>query len=53
MPNILKISWGNGWPSKNAEVLIKKSIKNLKKLNMAEKIEIIENQKKIPDKKKK
>ena len=39
--------------SKNTEVLIKKSIKNLKKLNMAEKIEIIEKQKKIPDKKKK
>ena len=39
--------------SKNTEVLIKKSVKNLKKLNMAEKIEIIEKQKKIPEKKKK
>ena len=39
--------------SKNTEVLIKKSVKNLNKLNMAEKIEIIEKQKKIPEKKKK
>ena len=39
--------------SKNTEVLIKKSIKNIKKLNMVEKIEIIEKQKKIPEKKKK
>ena len=39
--------------SKNAEVLIKKSIKNLKKLSMSEKIEKIEKQKKIPEKKKK
>ena len=39
--------------SKNTEVLIKKSVKNIKKLTMLEKIEIIEKQKKIPDKKKK
>ena len=39
--------------SKNTEVLIKKSVKNINKLNMAEKIEIIEKQKKIPEKKKK
>ena len=39
--------------SKNSEVLIKKSIKNLKKLSMSEKIEKIEKQKKIPEKKKK
>ena len=38
--------------SKNSEVLIKKSIKNLKKLSMSEKIEKIEKQKKIPEKKK-
>ena len=37
--------------SKNSEVLIKKSIKNLKKLSMSEKIEKIEKQKKIPEKK--
>ena len=39
--------------SKNTEVLIKKAVKNIKKLTMSEKIEIIEKQKKIPDKKKK
>ena len=39
--------------SKNSEVLVKKSIKNIKKLTMAEKIEQIEKAKKIPDKKKK
>ena len=39
--------------SKNTEVLVKKSVKNIKKLTMLEKIEIIEKQKKIPDKKKK
>tara|TARA_Y100000590_G_scaffold239702_1_gene269549 strand:- start:1877 stop:2221 length:345 start_codon:yes stop_codon:yes gene_type:complete len=38
--------------SKNTEVLIKKSVKNIKKLTMKEKIEIIEKQKKIPEKKK-
>tara|TARA_B100001029_G_C15048745_1_gene449092 strand:- start:1381 stop:2091 length:711 start_codon:yes stop_codon:yes gene_type:complete len=39
--------------SKNSEVLIKKSVKNIKKLSIAEKIEIMEKQKKIPEKKKK
>tara|TARA_B100000686_G_scaffold219995_1_gene227074 strand:- start:384 stop:1097 length:714 start_codon:yes stop_codon:yes gene_type:complete len=39
--------------SKNGEVLIKKSVKNIKKLTMKEKIEEIEKRKKIPDKKKK
>ena len=39
--------------SKNTEVLIKKSVKNVKKLSIAEKIEIMEKQKKIPEKKKK
>ena len=39
--------------SKNTQVLIKKAVKNVKKLNMKEKIEIIEKQKKIPEKKKK
>ncbi len=38
--------------SKNTEVLIKKSVKNIKKLTMKEKIEILEKQKKIPEKKK-
>ena len=39
--------------SKNSEVIIKKAVKNIKKLTMSEKIEIIEKQKKTPDKKKK
>ncbi len=39
--------------SKNAEVMIKKSVKNIKKLTMSEKIAEIERIKKIPDKKKK
>ena len=39
--------------SKNTEVIIKKSVKNIKKLTMAEKIAEIERIKKIPDKKKK
>ncbi len=39
--------------SKNAEVLVKKAVKNVKKLNMKEKIEIAEKAKKIPEKKKK
>ena len=38
--------------SKNTEVLIKKSVKNIKKLTMDEKIEIINKQKKILEKKK-
>ena len=39
--------------SKNTEVLVKKSVKNIKKLTMLEKIAEIERLKKIPDKKKK
>jgi len=38
--------------SKNSEVLVKKAVKNIRKLTMNEKIEIIEKQKKIPEKKK-
>jgi len=39
--------------SKNTEVLVKKAVKNINKLTMNAKIEIIEKQKKSPDKKKK
>ena len=39
--------------SKNSEVLIKKAIKNIRKKTINEKIEIIEKQKKIAEKKKK
>ena len=39
--------------SKNTEVIIKKAVKNINKLTMIEKIEILEKQKKIPEKKKK
>ena len=39
--------------SKNTEVIIKKSVKSIKKLTMTEKIAEIERIKKIPDKKKK
>ena len=39
--------------SKNTEVIIKKSVKNIRKLTMSEKIAEIERIKKIPDKKKK
>ena len=39
--------------SKNSEVLVKKSVKNIKKLTIIEKIEIAEQAKKTPDKKKK
>ena len=39
--------------SKNTEVIIKKSVKNIRKLTMTEKIAEIERIKKIPDKKKK
>ena len=38
--------------SKNSEVLLKKSVKNIKKLTMIEKIDIFEKSKKIKDKKK-
>ncbi len=39
--------------SKNSEVLVKKAIKNIKKLTINEKIELAEKAKKTPDKKKK
>ena len=39
--------------SKNCEVLVKKAVKNIKKLTVNEKIEIIEKLKQTPDKKKK
>ena len=39
--------------SKNTEILIKKAVKNIRKLTMKEKIEVLEKAKKIPDKKKK
>tara|TARA_Y100001970_G_scaffold202032_1_gene245948 strand:- start:216 stop:926 length:711 start_codon:yes stop_codon:yes gene_type:complete len=39
--------------SKNTEVLVKKSVKNIKKLTIKEKIEVIEKLKKVPEKKKK
>ena len=39
--------------SKNSEVLVKKAIKNIKKLTINEKIEVAEKTKKTPDKKKK
>ena len=38
--------------SKNSEVLLKKSVKNINKLTIPEKIEILEKSKKIKDKKK-
>ena len=39
--------------SKNSEVMIKKSIKNINKLTVAEKIEAVKKAKSIADKKKK
>ena len=39
--------------SKNTEILIKKAVKNIRKLTMKEKIEALEKAKKIPEKKKK
>ena len=39
--------------SKNTEILVKKSVKNIKKMTINEKIEAIEQAKKTPDKKKK
>ena len=39
--------------SKNSEVLIKKSVKNIRKLSISEKIEVLEKQKKASEKKKK
>ncbi len=39
--------------SKNAEILVKKSVKNIKKMTISEKIKAVELAKKTPDKKKK
>ena len=39
--------------SKNAEILVKKAVKNIKKLTIKEKIEKLEQQKKQTEKKKK
>ena len=39
--------------SKNCEILVKKAIKNVKKLTLKEKMEVIEKLKKVPEKKKK
>ena len=39
--------------SKNSEILVKKSVKNIKKLTIEEKIKLAEEAKKTPDKKKK
>ena len=39
--------------SKNTEVLVKKAVKNIRKLTMKEKIEVMEKAKKVPEKKKK
>ena len=39
--------------SKNSEVIVKKSVKNINKLTISEKIEVAEQAKKTPDKKKK
>ncbi len=39
--------------SKNTEVLVKQSVKNIRKLTMSEKIEKMEKMKKVPEKKKK
>ena len=39
--------------SKNTEVLVKQSVKNIRKLTMSEKIEKMEKLKKVPEKKKK
>ncbi len=39
--------------SKNSDVIIKKAVKNIRKLTMSEKIEILEKQKKATEKKKK
>ena len=39
--------------SKNTEVFVKQSVKNIRKLTMLEKIEKMEKLKKVPEKKKK
>ena len=38
--------------SKNSEVILRKSVKNINKLTIVEKIEILEKSKKVKDKKK-
>ena len=50
---ILFILKGSIPGSRNTDVLIKKAVKNIRKLTINEKIEVIEKQKKTPDKKKK
>ena len=39
--------------SRNTEILVKQSVKNIRKLTMSEKIEKMEKLKKVPEKKKK
>ena len=39
--------------SKNSQILVKKSVKNISKLSIEEKIKVAEEAKKTPDKKKK
>ena len=39
--------------SKNSEVFVQKAVKNIKKLTIQEKLDLIEKQKKVPEKKKK
>ena len=39
--------------SKNCEILVKKAVKNVKRLTIKEKLEAVEKLKKIPEKKKK
>ena len=39
--------------TRNTEVLVKQSVKNIRKLTMSEKIEKMEKLKKVPEKKKK
>jgi len=39
--------------AKNTEVMVKKSVKNINKLTIGEKIKVAEESKKTPDKKKK
>ena len=50
--NLIYLKWSIPG-SKNSEVLIKKATKNIRKLSIIEKIEILEKQKKTPEKKKK
>ena len=50
---VRKLALAQTLSKKNSEVLVKKSVKNIKKLTIIEKIEIAEQAKKTPDKKKK